>query len=281
MKKKVLHREMDKLRKKRAKIDKNRSRSPSPEREKAEGRPWMIHAIGKVQEELHGIRFQMQGPEAKKAWGKIKKAAQDMAIKKIEKKRKITALRRKVDNLKNSLRRDAKRLGGDVYATGRYGYEYTRDPNHGKGGVKKNVRFAPSVAALKSSCVIPKPKPMWSDYIDSATPPIPHLKEPKKYTSRVIMKRTRKGQKRVYEKRCPSSDPYLKRKSGHYCCAKKPASKKDVCDFAAAIKENIGAFTISREEYEKLSKKYRKKYDSYVGRHAKGINWYMTYYCNS
>ena len=223
----------------------------------------------------------MNDSEVKKAWKKIEQEARlktDLKLLKLKlKNRKLRSRSRQ--NITKLYKQTLKRLETPRKTKIRTPIRLGRGKSPKKSR-KKQVKFAPSVASLKKSCTIPKPKPMWSDYIDSAYPPRAGLSEPKKYTSRIITKKTRKGKKRVFQKRCPLHEPYLKRDKGHYCCSKIPVSKLEACDFARAIKENIDAFTISDEEYKKLSKRYKKKYDSYVGKHLKGINWYTTYYCN-
>ena len=252
----VARKKIRKYRRKLQEIDKKRPKSPDPKWD-GQWRGPIVKKINKLQKELFQIKFQMNDSEVEKAWKKIKK---DAILK--------TAIKINFKKLKKSQSPGRTKLRTPI----RLG--------RGKSPRKSSVRFAPSVGELKQSCVIPRPKPKWSDYIDSANPPRPGLSKPKKYTSRIIMKKTRKGMRRVFQKRCPLFEPYLKRDKGHYCCAKTPASKLEVCDFAGAIKENIDSFVISEEEYKKLSKRYQKKYDSYVGKHLKGINWYMTYYCN-
>ena len=242
----------------------------------------IVKKINKLQKELFQIKFQMNDSEIKKAWKKIEQEARlktDLKLLKLKlKHRKLRSKSRQhiIKLYKNKLKRLESPRKTRMRTPIRLGRG--KSPKRSR---KKRVKFAPSVATLKRSCIIPKPKPIWSEYIDSAYPPRPGLSEPKKYTSRIIMKKTRKGKKRVFQRRCPEFEPYLKRDKGHYCCSKTPINKSKACDFARAIKENIDAFTISDEEYKKLSKHYKKKYDSYVGKHLMGINWYMTYYCNS
>lgn len=262
-------------------IGAKRPKSPDPKWDK-EWRDPIIKNINKLMKELFQIKFQMNDSEAKKAWKKIEQEARlktDLKLLKLKlKNRKLRSRGR--ENIAKLYKQSLKRLKTPRKTALRTPIRLGRGKSP-KRSRKKQVKFAPSVASLKQSCTIPKPKPMWSEYMDSAYPPRPGLLEPKKYTSRIKMKKTKKGMRRIFQKRCPDSEPYLKRDKGHYCCSNVPVSKSEACDFARAIKENIDAFTITDEEYEKLSKHYQKKYDSYVGNHIKGINWYLTYYCNS
>ena len=132
-----------------------------------------------------------------------------------------------------------------------------------KGGKRSHksgagIRFAQS-EKNKAGCVIPKPKPHYTDYLKSAKG-IKYTRRKKEGRSRwysVRDPKTGKWQriKKWEEKiltRCPDDFPYLRREKGYYCCSQRMPSKQVVCDYAKYIRDSIDRFVLNDKKEREL-----------------------------